>query len=926
MSIIKPSTAFKAGADWESAEVRAYMKDQVSTHVDTVQDVRDNDFELTRFLWVREKAATYALNLSSGEEDDGDRVIRDNVGRRYVKIPVAAETVDNSVDRPKLRVNFNKSVMLAPQEYGVVADGGNDTSGMVAWAAACQAEGLQPYLPEGEYTSAAGLDFSAAGGAIRGAGEGKTIVRFTNAGSAGFRCAPSSPSGPFGVFSLDGLTLKAAAVVGGSAIDLVLPDDGVWSNSFRFGARNLEILPESGTGGYFGVGVHTKNVSFSECRKIRYWGSAENPTASNGYFAGIGILLETQKIADDVAYGVALSNHFTGIETNFCETGIAADGFAEGIFVSDSSFAFVRNGVLAVAANNSRQPMFNVHGTHINAVERCITLSGYSQSSVLGCHLGRVHGPGDFVWIGVDLQHSMGSTISNNQILHEMTDADGLAGYGIRLSGDSWYTSIGRNHFAGAITPSGLKPLAAGLVIETGVAVTKFDASNQFAGQFDVPVIDNSGNATNQYYLSVVPGITVKADGAPVGTSPNIRSVDFSDNFDVAAAGSDVAVELADEIAVASRIGVGVAAPLAALHAKVPANADSLFRYDAADGTNLWNGRYDGSNFHTFLNRRMYFNAGASNVGVNFIGGEGVGGSQFRTLTNAADQNAGNAGIRVCDSGEAAATAANPLGKANIAFRPRAWNGTNGTAVGSLGWFGLEQQSATNNDGKFIWRLGSFGASNLMELDASGNLNVSGKLTAKVSDVSGVGLNIPQSLVYPTTPQIGDIFNHTTGGLQSYRAGIWRTVWDGGNLPPASQLEAEAGTGGDGRAWSPQRVRQNVQAYVDPILKEQSANGADMVLAKRATDVSPTGYFVRYRSAADDHNIWSVDTAGNLNTVGLVNGANLIASSATAAMPAGLVSIGNTHTIGTVSVPGAFDGKLIINIGGQNYAIPLIEE
>lgn len=87
MAIITPSTAFKQGADWVSAEVRAYIKDQVATHVDAVQDVRDNDFEHTRFLFVKDQGATYRLDLSSGAADDGDTVIRDNLGRVYIKVP-----------------------------------------------------------------------------------------------------------------------------------------------------------------------------------------------------------------------------------------------------------------------------------------------------------------------------------------------------------------------------------------------------------------------------------------------------------------------------------------------------------------------------------------------------------------------------------------------------------------------------------------------------------------------------------------------------------------------------------------------------------------------------------------------------------------------------------------------------------------------
>lgn len=86
MSIVKPSTAFKAGADWVSAEVRAYMNDQVAIHVDTVTDLRDSDMEKARFVYIKSKAALYRLNLSSGAADDGDTAIHDNLSRRYLKI------------------------------------------------------------------------------------------------------------------------------------------------------------------------------------------------------------------------------------------------------------------------------------------------------------------------------------------------------------------------------------------------------------------------------------------------------------------------------------------------------------------------------------------------------------------------------------------------------------------------------------------------------------------------------------------------------------------------------------------------------------------------------------------------------------------------------------------------------------------------
>lgn len=85
MAIIKPSTAFKSGADWVSADVRAYMIDQVAIHVDAVGDVNSNDFEKARWLFVKATGALYRLDLAATASDDGDTVLIDNIGRRYIK-------------------------------------------------------------------------------------------------------------------------------------------------------------------------------------------------------------------------------------------------------------------------------------------------------------------------------------------------------------------------------------------------------------------------------------------------------------------------------------------------------------------------------------------------------------------------------------------------------------------------------------------------------------------------------------------------------------------------------------------------------------------------------------------------------------------------------------------------------------------------
>jgi hypothetical protein len=107
MSFIKISDAFKAGADWISATVRSFFIEQVPRAVDTVADVRDNDLEQARWIFVRSVGAFYRLSLSSTASDDGDGVIRDNIGRRYIKATSAVQVGFGASGTLANRANFN---------------------------------------------------------------------------------------------------------------------------------------------------------------------------------------------------------------------------------------------------------------------------------------------------------------------------------------------------------------------------------------------------------------------------------------------------------------------------------------------------------------------------------------------------------------------------------------------------------------------------------------------------------------------------------------------------------------------------------------------------------------------------------------------------------------------------------------------------
>ena len=195
-------------------------------------------------------------------------------------------TSDNIIAQIIASTAFQAAIsgrICTPQEFGAVGNGvANDTTAMVAWAAACQSSGRQPYVPPGKYLCSAQLDFSSKGGAIRGAGENLSIIVFTGTG-AGFKCYPSASS--FGVFSIDQLGLQASGVVVAVGVDVRLPNDGAYSNNFRTGFRNVEMLGVSG--GYFGVGIRERNVCYSERRRVKYWGSSEDAGAGGAYYAGI---------------------------------------------------------------------------------------------------------------------------------------------------------------------------------------------------------------------------------------------------------------------------------------------------------------------------------------------------------------------------------------------------------------------------------------------------------------------------------------------------------------------------------------------------------------------------------------------------------------------------------------------------------------
>lgn len=85
MSFQKISTTFP-GADWASGTVQAFFKKHIALFVDAVTDVNDNDLEEAEVLYVHAKDAFYQYDSGSSAADDGDKVLLDNLSRRYLRI------------------------------------------------------------------------------------------------------------------------------------------------------------------------------------------------------------------------------------------------------------------------------------------------------------------------------------------------------------------------------------------------------------------------------------------------------------------------------------------------------------------------------------------------------------------------------------------------------------------------------------------------------------------------------------------------------------------------------------------------------------------------------------------------------------------------------------------------------------------------
>ena len=126
------------------------------------------------------------------------------------------------------------------------------------------------------------------------------------------------------------------------------------------------------------------------------------------------------------------------------------------------------------------------------------------------------------------------------------------------------------------------------------------------------------------------------------------------------------------------------------------------------------------------------------------------------------------------------------------------------------------------------------------------------------------------------------------------------------------------------------------------IQSQQLADGADTILLQRNTDTASSGQLIHAVNAANNANLFILDTQGNLHNSGnisatgnitgnVLNGANLRLSSSAVAAPAGEIGLGTSTatsaTTGSSGTPPAqVAGYLVFYIGKTPYKIPFYNQ
>lgn len=303
--------------------------------------------------------------------------------------------------------------------------------------------------------------------------------------------------------------------------------------------------------------------------------------------------------------------------------------------------------------------------------------------------------------------------------------------------------------------------------------------------------IGNVTSALSRLYVNTTSatttGVIVRGVAAQTADLLQIQNSAGTTLLDIDAAGSISGVGSGIFI---QRVGVGTSSPSSALDIRSSgiaglivqtSNAQNIFQYLKGDGTNLWRGLWDGSNFHHYLtSASLYYNLNNGNFHIDGGGGSNTSYMNFNNrayiqLNSLTTDAPGNANIWAGPN--AYATSGQLTSISPFAFSTWAWNGIDGFTITSRGYLKQTQQSATTGDARLSIVRGTDNVELFTVNYSSGNIGVGTTSPTQKLHIAGNArltgalfdnLNIPGVS--------GQVLVSTSGGVE------WRTPAAGGTI------------------------------------------------------------------------------------------------------------------------------------------------
>ena len=343
--------------------------------------------------------------------------------------------------------------MINVKEFGAIGDNTHDDTDafIAAWAAANAKDGEKIYIPAGVYPLRKRLDIQNTNIVIMGDGIGVTELRWSSqADSEGLFFKQDSGRFFSQVKDLNLLTFKIHGSATAITVDCTnnlahinqlsrYPIARVLMENVNMSLADVSATHQYGFDKGWNIGILLKNVGKSVIERCHFRGM------------GIGANLRSEAFVYIESPQTETEYNITNCWAALVKNAIKMTGDGEGLLVNNATFVGVGYGINWVADGQAPQAL--IMGSHINAYEACVSLSGVSQSQI--CNNLFFRRPDSYNTLGYgvrmmgnpNLPYTTGqqNIVANNTIVNNQTPEFSMIG--VSIEGSASHNSISNNIF-----------------------------------------------------------------------------------------------------------------------------------------------------------------------------------------------------------------------------------------------------------------------------------------------------------------------------------------------------------------------------------------------------------------------------------------------------------------------------------------------